>query len=179
MSRAIASMWILVVAVSLAGPIVSWRMFASARVTAQNQVHRLESTEAKTAEIKQLRSQSTVTPSAGKDAAGLTPRLTQSLAVAGIPSSSLASLTPQNETIRTPDGKQAIRRRAAVTLAPVRLPDLGTFIDAWRRQNPEAIISSIDLSPESGASASPGGDLPLRVVMTIESLAVETTGGAP
>lgn len=179
MNRAIASMWFLVVAVSLAGPIVSWRLFASARTTAQNQVHRLESIDAKTAEIKQLRSQSPVTPSAAQDAAGLTPRLMQSLAAAGIPSSSLASLTPQNETIRTPDGKQAVRRRAAVTLAPVRLPDLGTFIDGWRRQNPEAIISSIELSPDSGASVSPGGDLPLRVVMTIESVAVDTSGGSP
>lgn len=179
MSRAIASMWFIVVAVALTGPIASWRMFASARTTAQSQVRRLGSIEAKSAEIKQLRSQSPVTPSVERDAAGLAPRLTQSLAAAGIPPNSLASLTPQNETIRTPDGKQAVRRRAAVTLAPVRLPDLGAFIDAWRRQNPEAIISSIDLSPENGASAPPGGDLPLRVVMTIESVAVETAGGAP
>lgn len=140
---------------------------------------RLELVDAKVAELKRLRVESPPPTLGPRDEGGLAPRLTQTLAAAGVPATSLSSLTPQNETIRTADGKQALRRRAAVTLAPIRLPEPGVFLDAWRKQNPQAVVSSIELSPEPSTTAPPGGDIPLRVVMTIESPAVEEQGGAP
>lgn len=69
--------------------------------------------------------------------------------------------------------------RAVVTLSPVTLPQLGTFLAAWREREPGWTVSSLDLSPQTDkAEGKAGGrDLPLRVVIGLETLFVDRGGG--
>jgi hypothetical protein len=75
----------------------------------------------------------------------------------------------------------ARRTRAVLTLAPLTLPQLGGFLAAWHSREPQWTVSSIELSPQPGnqaqSAAAPGGDLPLRAVLGLETLFVDQGGG--
>lgn len=102
----------------------------------------------------------------------LAERVASAIADAGLSSPALANLSPEPQV----GAGNAARRRAALTLAPITLPEFGRFLDAWRRREPDWIVTSIDLSPEARGNASsraPGGDLPLRAVVTIEAVVLD------
>jgi len=61
-------------------------------------------------------------------------------------------------------------------LSNLSLPQLGRFLDAWRSTEVAWLPVSIDLSPASGKPPDAGGDLPLRVVITIESRSLKEAG---
>ncbi len=88
------------------------------------------------------------------------------------------------------DQPRVVRRRAALTLTGLTLPQLGAFIADWRERLPEWTLTSIEITPidaaaqaavGGGATGSAGGgggaggggsDLPLRVQITTETLAL-------
>jgi len=108
---------------------------------------------------------------------GLTPRVSAALQRAGLPASSLASLSPEAESrLVVQSGVHVSRRRATLTLSGVTLPQIGRFLDAWRSTEPAWTPASIDLSPAAGKAPEAGSDLPLRAVITIESTAVRRDG---
>lgn len=108
---------------------------------------------------------------------GLTPRVTSALERAGLPASSLASLSPEAESqLAGQTGLRVSRRRATLTLSGVTLPQVGRFLDAWRSTEPAWTPASIDLSPVGGKAPEAGGDLPLRAVIAIEITAVGHDG---
>ncbi len=123
---------------------------------------------------------------ASPDAASLAKRAGQVVASAGLPASALSSFSTQTESIGspTPSGARIQRRRASIVLSGVTLPQLGSFLTAWRSQEPDWMIGTIDITQDGldssgragrgsagGASGGRGGgDLPLRVVLTAESL---------
>jgi hypothetical protein len=113
----------------------------------------------------------------------LTPRISAALAAAGLPASALSSLSPEAESPIGEGDLKARRTRAVLTLAPVTLPQLGGFLAAWRSREPQWTVSSIELSPQPGnqspgqSAAAPGGDLPLRAVLGLETLFVDQGGG--
>jgi hypothetical protein len=111
---------------------------------------------------------------------GLTPRVTAALERAGLPVGALASLSPEAESqVVGQAGVRVSRRRATLTLAGVTLPAVGRFLDAWRSAEPAWTPTSIDVAPAGGQATEAGGaggDLPLRVVIVIESIAVRRTG---
>jgi hypothetical protein len=125
---------------------------------------------------------------------GLTTAVNEALASAGLPAASLASLSPAAEMpialrpaaasgsgeANTP-ALAAVRQRALLTLAPISLPQVGRFLSAWREAHPDWIVSTIDFSPEPPGrrEPSPGSDLPLRVVVTLETLFVEPAAALP
>jgi hypothetical protein len=114
---------------------------------------------------------------AGDAHGGLTPRVTTALERAGLPVGALASLSPESESqVVSQTGVRVSRRRATLTLAGVTLPAIGRFLDAWRAAQPAWTPSSIDVAPAGGQAPEAGGDLPLRVVIVIESVAVRQTG---
>lgn len=108
---------------------------------------------------------------------GLTPRVTAALEQAGLPSATLASLSPEAETqLPLQPGLRVSRRRATLTLSGVTLPQVGRFLDAWRASEPAWTPASIDLSPVGGNAPEAGGDFPLRAVIVIETAALGHDG---
>lgn len=106
---------------------------------------------------------------------GLTPRITAALTASGLPASSVSSVSPEAESsVGDPDLK-AHRSRAALTLDGVTLPQLGAFLQAWREREPQWTVSNLDLAPQGGQAKaeSTGRDLPLRVVIGMETLFVD------
>lgn len=111
---------------------------------------------------------------------GLAPRITTTLSVAGVPKSALQSLSPEAESpSHLGQGVQLFRKRATFTLVGVTLPNLGRFLDAWRHAEPAWTITSLDLAPASGPAPPQGGDLPLRVIITIDSIRISRLGASP
>jgi hypothetical protein len=110
------------------------------------------------------------------------------LSAAGLAPSSLAALSPAADTPITLGGPatggtigmSAVRRRAVLTLAPVTLPLVGRVLHAWREAHPDWTISSIDLTPEPTGrrELDPGSDLPLRTVIAVEALFVDSASSA-
>ena len=66
-----------------------------------------------------------------------------------------------------------------MVLAPVTLPELGRFLSSWEFLEPAWTVSTIDLAPIAHGNASPGGDLPIRAVMSIESHGDAPLGNSP
>jgi hypothetical protein len=120
----------------------------------------------------------------------LAGRLHAALSVAGLEPSALTSLTPQSQAVL--DGRvtaanpvSLIRERVGVRLEGPTLPQLGAFLSQWRRSEPCWTISSVDVSPtpiptsaDRSARVEPGGDLPLRVTVNLESLTTSENRGA-
>jgi hypothetical protein len=72
-----------------------------------------------------------------------------------------------------------IQRRAAVTLASLTLPQFGKLLEQWRKANTDWVVTAIDINPASTPPPAAGGDLPLSISLTLESVAIaDTTGGA-
>ena len=76
------------------------------------------------------------------------------------------------------------RQRATLTLTPITLPQVGSFLEAWRSAEPRWTIASIDLSPSGksnnlsqrgtqGSALTDSTDLALRAVLVLETLFAE------
>jgi hypothetical protein len=117
----------------------------------------------------------------------MSSRVTAALGAAGLPASCMSSVQPDTETtVAQVENMQARRSRVTLTLDGLSLPQLGSFLDAWRRREPAWTVAGIDISPQppppptakrdttSSSTASSawtrGGDAPLHVVLSIEYL---------
>ncbi len=171
------SLWLLVAAACITCPGLAWRSMHNAERDANTQLTRLTLLRATINELGRLRS---ITPtrssnSTGKSISGteqsFAPKLSESLAACGLSSSCLLSLTPSSEPITLNDGGPALtRRREAVTLAQLTLPQFGAFLHSWRQREQSWTVASIELSPDTAAPVTPGADLQLRAVLSLESL---------
>ncbi len=175
--KALPLLWVLCGAVALGGPIAAWRGYAGARRSADFELARLRSIRDKVSEIERLRRSAERLPLAPEGGEGLATRIPHVLASAGVPAASLSSLAPQSESVTLPGAGKVTRQRAAVTLTPITLPQLGAFLAAWRRTEPGWNVATIEVAPDGTSTASPGADLSLRVSMTIESLSAEPPRG--
>jgi hypothetical protein len=111
--------------------------------------------------------------SPGSDAP-LATRVSAALAASGLEQSTLAGLSP--ESLSQQSGSQTtLRSRATLTLQNLTLPELGTFIAAWRDREPAWSITSLEMAPLANARAiqKPGADLPIRAVLILETLRFE------
>ena len=179
MNAACVVLWAITGAAAVGGPAVAWRARAVAHERAVAEERRAELLHAKAAELLRLRAGRPALPGATHEEGSFAPRVVSALAAAGVPASTLVSFTPRSQRIVASSGESLTRRSAAVALSPVSLPDLGKFLDAWRRAEPAWVVSSIDVSPDAAARAAPGADLPLRVNLTLEMVHAEPTGGTP
>lgn len=111
---------------------------------------------------------------------GLASRVATAIQRAGLPASALSSLSPEAESpIANHHGLRIARHRATLTLAGVTLPQVGAFLDAWRTNEPAWTPVSIDITPASGKAPEAGGDRPLRVVISVESVVAQHEGAQP
>lgn len=121
------------------------------------------------------------------DKQALAPRLHRALAGSGLSSSVLVNLAPQGVTVVSVPGAsnaRVQRERDMVTLEPVALPELGALLDRWRGQEPCWWVTALELAPEPSSSpvveaVTPGGDWPLRAVITFENLTLDQSRGGP
>lgn len=146
--------------------------------SANTELKSLRSTAAHAEVLASLRSPLPVEGVVEESQGTLAERVARALANAGLPSSALASLSPESQ-LGPGNVGNAKRRLATLTLASITLPELGRFLDAWRRREPGWTVAAIDLVPEARGQASlptPGGDLPIRAVLTIESIALDREG---
>lgn len=92
----------------------------------------------------------------------LAARVSDELSQAGLSASSIQSLSPESETT----DRGVLRQHATLVLTGLTLPKLGKFVEGWRERQPW-VISGLEVSP--AGSASPGSDLPLRIVITLDA----------
>ncbi|MCC6321910.1 MAG: hypothetical protein IT438_10810 [Phycisphaerales bacterium] len=100
------------------------------------------------------------------------------LAAAGLPTATLASLSPESAATERIEKAFLTRTRATLTLSPITLPQFGRFLDVWRQRLPGWTVARVDLEPrrETAASTPGGGDLPLRAVIAVESTKWDAKG---
>ncbi len=109
----------------------------------------------------------------------LAPRVSAALSSSGLTPAALANLSVQS----TPEGPviagslRIHRRHATLVLSQVSLPRLGAFLQTWRTAEPDWRPTAIDAAPEprarTDAPPAPGADLPLHIVLSLESLSLQ------
>ncbi len=103
----------------------------------------------------------------------LASRIADAMAQTGLPHSTLEGLSPESERVITAQSDvTVVRTGATLTLSPITLTELGRFLATWRVEEPRWTVASIDITPNRRATTDRGGDLPLRVIVTIESIRV-------
>ena len=94
----------------------------------------------------------------------------------------LSGLTPEAERPLVA-GSSAVAQRATLILSGVTLRELGGFLAAWQELAPAWVVSSLEIQPAAGRDPIPGGDLPLRAVLTLETVFLDDErrerGGIP
>jgi hypothetical protein len=183
-SRSVAYLWIALFLLAAGALGVCGAHYLDARSRAGAEALALKTVSGESSELARLRASAPAWALRGRPASGLAPRVSAALSACGLPATAMASLSPEAESAVGGGGTgdvTARRTRAVMTLAPVTLPQLGNFLEAWRSREPEWGVASIDLSPQSGreGAAGGGGDLPLRAVIGVEGVFVDQSGGRP
>jgi hypothetical protein len=172
MSRLVL-LWIIALLVSAGALAIAGREYRAARSQAEMELKRLGAVIPQAQEIAVLRAAVQSGPVRQLADAAIAPRISSVLASCGLPAASLANVSPDVQT--TGDAQQrTTRQRATITLAPITLREVGRFLDAWRSAEPDWTITSLDLAPQPRGSAAPGGDLPLRAIIVIETIVVHS-----
>jgi hypothetical protein len=177
----IRKVWCIAAAVgasSVAWGGLSWTRAARAE---RVQMQRLNRLNACVKDLDTLRSKLPDWSANARPSGTLAPQVSAAISAAGLPASAMLSLSADPEMPAPAKGIQANRRRATLVLAPVTLPQLGAFLQTWRQRQPAWVISQLDVSPEPEGkkkddAAMVGGDLPLRSVMTFETLWLDRGG---
>ncbi len=114
-----------------------------------------------------------VRPDNAADRTTLATRVAGAVAQSGLPHAVLEGLSPESErVINTQSSVTVVRTGATLTLSPITLAQFGRFLATWRAEEPSWTAASIDITPNRRATTDRGGDLPLRVIVTIESIRV-------
>lgn len=115
---------------------------------------------------------------------GLIEQLRSALAEAGVPRESLASLQPGSEVgvpasgLHAAPGARYLRQTAVASLQPLRLHELGDFLDVWRRRVNGWNVDAIQLAPLRTDDRSDPFP-PLRVTLTLGAVYLQTGPSEP
>lgn len=180
--RGLALLWAVTILLSAAMLASVAPRALRAQRTSQTQLAAASSLARSASELARLRAESPTDRATSEPEPKLATRVSAALAAAGLPASNLAVLSPESESVEPVTAAAAVvRRRATMVLTPVSLPQLGRFLAEWRARSPEWTPTRIDLEPinagagpsSSSSSTQPGGDLPLRVTLAVESVRAE------
>ena len=140
-----------------------------ARSDASLALRQLDRVSTDTREIALLRSSGPPESRRSRPPPGLATRVADVVSKAGLPQPTLQNLSPETESAA---GASGLRRQVAkMTLEPLTLPDLGRFLEEWRKAEPTWTVSSIDITPAPTRNRTAGqGDRPLRAVIGIETV---------
>ena len=194
MIRSPVGVWCTAAALALVALVPVGLRASSAYAKASASQARLDRLTVQSGELTRLRSsvpawlsRSSPTPR-GTAESMLTPRFTAALTSAGLPTSggTLTGLSADTGTDLFASGSalKAKKRHASASLSGLTLPQLGKVLDQWRRANPSWTLTALDLSPVQGQGASTalaptGGDMPLKVNLTLENIALEGAASSP
>jgi hypothetical protein len=171
--------WVVVLAGGAVAAGVSARDYISARSSAALERERATTIVRQVADLEAARPVAAQWRQRRRPASGLAANLGQTLSACGIAPTALVNVSPQPESpLESASSTNADlrRQRAALTLYPVTLPQLGAFLEAWRAREPYWTVTTIDVSPDAAAKLPGGGDLPLRVVMNMEAVYLADAG---
>lgn len=167
MTQRLALLWVVMLAASALTLGWSLHRHQAARSHLASEQAHLQRVHAQVDELRSL--PATVVSSDQTSTQTLAARVADVMSASGLPRTALESLSPESERVTPASaGPSVSRRSATLTLTSVTLPDLGRFLDAWRQREPAWTITSIDLKPARDTAAT--GDLPLRVVLTLERM---------
>lgn len=152
---------------------LSWSSvrYRSARENLTRETARLHRVQAQVQELLQLPA---FHSSERSSRPTLAARVAEAMAQSGLPPSLLENLSAETER-HTDSSSPIARRGATLTLSPVTLPDLGRFLVRWREREPDWLVTGVDLKPRPGPPDAAGGDLPLRVSLSLERLEIESS----
>lgn len=103
----------------------------------------------------------------------LSNRLSAAAIQAGLAPTCISSVSLDAQSTTTAgNGARVVQRRASVTLGSLTLPQLGKLLEQWRKANTDWVITAVDINPASTPPPAAGGDLPLSIGLTLESLAI-------
>ncbi len=175
MNSRLAIAWLLVFVASAAAILTSGRAASSAASTARAEAARAREITTCAGEIAQLRIAAPRWTSRPTHQPDLAQRLASAIATAGLPASTLASLTPDADG---PASGHPLKRTAVITLTGLTLPRLGSLFDIWRQHADDWTITHVELAPQTlgrrAPEIQPGADLPLHVVIRMESIEPRT-----
>ncbi len=179
MKRSAAILWTPAIGLSLGAAAWSADRALEARAEAARAGTALAALAADARELAVLRSQAPGETDAPRPASELPARLTAVLGACGLPASAVQNFSAEASR-RDPQVQGAQRERASLVLGQVTLPQVGRFLGAWRDAEPEWVVSAIELTPGGGGAAPGGGELPLRVLMSLDAVTAEPhAGGRP
>lgn len=189
MMLATRTIWMLALLVSLPALATTGWVYRGAIAAELAAAKRRERVTSHAEELQQLRTTLPAwahgVPARAEASASLAQRVPAAIAAAGLPATALSSLSPESNSGASEGlnktGVRIDRRRATLTFGALTLPQLGRFLAAWREREPHWVVTSIDATPErssldrggNGGQVQPGGDLPVRVVLAVESLSVQ------
>jgi hypothetical protein len=179
MSAKYSPAWVVVLGASAVGVSVSGRGYLSARSSATLELERAGGIVRQVAELEAARPVAAQWRERRRPTSGLAANLGQTLSACGIAPGALVNVSPQPESpVESAANANADlrRQRAALTLYPVTLPQLGAFLESWRAREPYWTVTTIDLSPDAAAKLPGGGDIPLRAVMNMEAVYLADAG---
>lgn len=173
--------WVIVAAAGAVAIGLSWRSYAGARDRAERDMGRTTLLATQVEQLVIARAATERWSGRRRPASGLAARLGETLTACGVPGGAgvLANVSPQPESPLSgaPGAKGLMRQRASLTLAPITLPQLGAFLEAWRTGEPGWTVAGIEVSPEGARDAAPGTDLPLRAVLTLDAVYLDESKG--
>lgn len=183
------TLWMLALLIALPVlAITTWRA-SSAAAAESAAAKKRQRVTAQAEELKTLRvglpawARTSTQRNSGEHSESMAQRVPAAIAAAGLPPTALSSVSPESQSGTADGGSKGgvgiDRRKATLTFNTLTLTQLGRFLSTWREREPAWVVTSIDATPEQRASSDrganqtqPGGDLPLRIVLVIESLSV-------
>lgn len=177
-NRSVIILWVCVAGESLASLGIAGSWAYQSCCSADGELVQFRALASQVQQVVQLRAGLPGRENRTRTDFGLAPRFSAVLTGCGLPASALSSVSADPEPVPIGGELSIKRRRASVTLTAVTLPQVGSLLASWREREPGWTVTGIDLTPETAAPVAPGGDLPLRVLIAMESLLVDENGGA-
>ncbi len=187
MNAGLVTLWCATIGLAGSALVYNADRYVAARSASQDKVHECRVIAGGLRELQALKHAGGPLASPASTDEGLAEAVSQTLAEVGLPSTTLESLVPDlgatgssGSPILTADGQRtdAMLRcaRASLVLQDLTLPRLGAFIDAFARRRPGWRLTTIDIARDRDAKVTPGEDLPIRAVLSLETLAITTPG---
>lgn len=183
-------LWTIIVLASVAAVALASFRFATAQSEHRAAVAALDKVRTDTQTIASARAALpawAISAQANSDDDLFAQRVAAAVASVGLGGSSVTSINVDAlGGAPSTGGVRVARRTATVTLGSITLPQLGNLLQAWRSREPAWTVTGIAIDPGSPAQAQPGADIPLRVVLSMETISIAhsastaaTTGNTP
>lgn len=161
-------------ALCLSAPIVSWRALRDARRDAESALSEYETAAAQARRLGALRAAAAVVGDRWRPEPDLVARVSASLHAAGVDPGSLTRLSTSNP--RRDHDSAHMRQSATLTVEGVTPADAARFLAEWRAAEPQWSVRSLRLQRQAQRRGD-AGDPGWTALLTIETLYLEEPSG--